>query len=255
MKSRERGAEITETAKSGKSGCGESGKRSGIKRRSSKNTREKAERSGMADKDLRRMNHGGLIEIIYALQNDENTLRKEIDDLRRQRDDKLIRLNQAGSIAEAALSLNHIFEDAQNASRQYLDSIAALNARGEEQANEIVEKARQQAEEVKKEAQEQARITGEEAENKHEEARKVLVNAQEQAKKAQEEIQEIRAIAHEQAEQVLKEAQEEADKSLAEANEQAQKVQKDTKHHAQNEQAEAKAQAGSIQKAAEEAAA
>ncbi|MCD7960056.1 MAG: hypothetical protein LUF89_11470 [Ruminococcus sp.] len=66
----------------------------------------------MAEKELRRMNRTELIEIIYALQQNKKTLREENEKLRRQLKEKLLRMENAGSIAEAALSLHHIFEDA-----------------------------------------------------------------------------------------------------------------------------------------------
>lgn len=85
----------------------------------------------MADKELRGMNRTELIEIIYALQQEERTLRAENEQLHRQLEDRTLRMEKAGSIAEAALSLNHIFEDAEAATRQYLDSLKALNESAE----------------------------------------------------------------------------------------------------------------------------
>lgn len=96
----------------------------------------------MADKELRKMNRTELIEIIYALQQNEKALREENGDLRRKLDDRRIRMEKAGSIAEAALSLNHVFEDAQNAAEQYCQSIADAGA----QAEQILADARAQAE-------------------------------------------------------------------------------------------------------------
>ncbi len=107
----------------------------------------------MADKELRRMNRTELIEIIYALQQNENNLRTENEELKEQLDDKAIRIEQAGSIAEAALSLNHIFEDAQRAAEQY--SLSLQDAYG--QADEIIEQARAEAEQIRAQARAEAR--------------------------------------------------------------------------------------------------
>ncbi len=107
----------------------------------------------MADKELRRMNRTELIEIIYALQQNENNLRTENEELKEQLDDKAIRIERAGSIAEAALSLNHIFEDAQSAAEQY--SYSLQSAYG--QADEIVAAARAEADQIITQAQAQAR--------------------------------------------------------------------------------------------------
>ncbi len=69
------------------------------------------------------MSRSELIEVIYALEQDNQSLQKENEKLRAELDDKDIRIATSGSIAEAALSLNHIFEDAQAAADQYLNSI------------------------------------------------------------------------------------------------------------------------------------
>lgn len=82
----------------------------------------------MADKELWKMNRTELIEITYVLQQNERMLREENTHLRKWLDDKLLCLDQAGSIAEAALLVNHIFEDAQQAAKQYPDSVQYANA-------------------------------------------------------------------------------------------------------------------------------
>ncbi|MCD8329747.1 MAG: hypothetical protein LUC27_03535, partial [Lachnospiraceae bacterium] len=94
-----------------------------------------------AEKDLRRMNRTELIEIIYALQQNEKTLRAENEELQRQLDDKLLRIEKAGSIAEAAVGLNHIFEDAEAAARQYLDSVKQRDSEAEQRQAEAGEQA------------------------------------------------------------------------------------------------------------------
>ena len=71
----------------------------------------------MAEKELRRMSRPELIEIIYALKSNEESLQKK----------------NAGFIAEAALQLNDIFSTAQAAADDYLTSIKAANVSMEEE--------------------------------------------------------------------------------------------------------------------------
>ncbi|MCD7758045.1 MAG: hypothetical protein LUH45_07730 [Clostridiales bacterium] len=106
----------------------------------------------MADKELRKMNRTELIEIIYALQQNERALREENERLQAQLDDKVLRIEKAGSIAEAALSLNRIFEDAEQAALQYLTSIREAN----DSAEQILEDARREAETILAQAKEKA---------------------------------------------------------------------------------------------------
>lgn len=79
----------------------------------------------MTDKELRRMGRGDLIEIIYQYQKREQELMEENAALQRRLEDRRINIEKAGSIAEAALYLNHIFESAQAAADHYLEEVRA----------------------------------------------------------------------------------------------------------------------------------
>lgn len=48
-----------------------------------------------------------------------------------------IKINQAGSIAEASLQLNQVFEAAQQAAEQYLENIRSLSGRQEQVCQQI----------------------------------------------------------------------------------------------------------------------
>ena len=87
----------------------------------------------MAEKELRRMSRPELIEIIYALKSNEESLQKKNAHLEEQLNDRTIQISEAGSIAEAALQLNDIFSTAQAAADDYLTSIKAANVSMEEE--------------------------------------------------------------------------------------------------------------------------
>lgn len=57
------------------------------------------------------------------------TLRKELEEAQRALKNRELVINEAGSIAVAALQLNGIFEAAQAASQQYIENIRSLNER------------------------------------------------------------------------------------------------------------------------------
>ena len=65
------------------------------------------------------------LHLNYALKQHEEELERQNAKLRRQLADRTLRLEQVGSIAEAALSLNRVFEAAQAAADQYLESVKA----------------------------------------------------------------------------------------------------------------------------------
>ena len=89
---------------------------------------KKAGMQSMTDKELRHLSRAELIDIIYELQKQNQAAAEEIEQLREALDEKELRLANAGSIAEAALSLNGVFEAAQAAADQYLLSVRALQA-------------------------------------------------------------------------------------------------------------------------------
>lgn len=77
----------------------------------------------MARKELRRMRRSELIEIIYELKHELGKVEKEKADLEEELKHRKIKIENAGSIAEAALCLNDIFSVAQAAADDYLNAI------------------------------------------------------------------------------------------------------------------------------------
>ncbi len=83
----------------------------------------------MAQKELRRMNRVELIEIIYALEQNEEELKQENQELRKKLEERKVVVENAGFIAEAVAGLNHIFDTAQRTADDYLASVAAVKER------------------------------------------------------------------------------------------------------------------------------
>lgn len=79
----------------------------------------------MTDKELKRLKRVDLLELLIAQSRENERLRKELEETRRELETKELKLEQAGSIAEAALQLNGVFEAAQAAADQYLLSVKA----------------------------------------------------------------------------------------------------------------------------------
>lgn len=79
----------------------------------------------MTDKEFKRLSRADLIDIIYELQRQKEAAEAQAEQLRQRLDEKEIRIAKAGSIAEAALQINGIFEAAQAVADQYLTSVRA----------------------------------------------------------------------------------------------------------------------------------
>ena len=67
----------------------------------------------MTDKDLKRLRRDELLEILIAQSKKMDQMQAELDAARAALDSREILLREAGSIAEAALRINGVFEAAQ----------------------------------------------------------------------------------------------------------------------------------------------
>lgn len=110
----------------------------------------------MAGKELRHMSRGELIDVIYALKKQQEELAAENKELRQQLSQRELKLQKAGSIAEAAMSLNQVFEAAQQAADQYLQAVYANCGDAEETAKGILADANAQAQKTLEEARHQS---------------------------------------------------------------------------------------------------
>ena len=81
----------------------------------------------MTDKDLKRLRRDELLEILIAQSKKRNQMQAELDAARAALDSREILLREAGSIAEAALRINGVFEAAQAAAQQYLENIRRMS--------------------------------------------------------------------------------------------------------------------------------
>ena len=120
----------------------------------------------MTDKEFRKMSRADLVQIIYRLQQREEELQGEIVSLNEQLNDRRCLIENAGSIADASLSLNRVMESAQAAADQYIEAVRTMCAGAEEKARTIIDdanqesvqiilKAKQEASEIRREAEEE----------------------------------------------------------------------------------------------------
>ena len=76
-------------------------------------------------RELKKLSRTELLEMLLDVTRENDILKAENEELKARMEDRRIRLEESGSIAEAALKLNGIFEAAQKAADQYLDSVRA----------------------------------------------------------------------------------------------------------------------------------
>mgnify|MGYP006893096642 CR=1 FL=1 len=109
----------------------------------------------MTDQELRRLSRADLIDIIYTLQQQKEQAEQQLAQAQAQLQDRQLRLANAGSIAEAALSLNGVFDAAQ-AADQYLQAVRTSAAETQAQKEQILADAERQAKEIVDTAERQA---------------------------------------------------------------------------------------------------
>ena len=106
----------------------------------------------MTDREFKRLKRADLIEIIYRLQENEVRYKEAISRMRQQLEDKHTKIETAGSIAEAALSLSNVFDAAQDAADRYLADIQRMHA----EAAQVLEAAKAEASQILTAAREEA---------------------------------------------------------------------------------------------------
>lgn len=110
----------------------------------------------MKKTELQKMNRLELIEIIYALQQEEKILEEEKKKLEDTIANWTVQTEEAGSIAEAAIKISGVFEAAQTAANQYLKHFRKENAQAETQISNLVESTKREQAQLLTQAREQA---------------------------------------------------------------------------------------------------
>ena len=77
----------------------------------------------MTAKDLKKLSRKELIELLIRQTKEMDQLKADLADKVKKLEDRDMRIQKAGSIAEAAMNLSGIFEAAQQAADEYLSQI------------------------------------------------------------------------------------------------------------------------------------
>lgn len=106
----------------------------------------------MTDKELKKLNRAELLEMLIAEVSEVERLNEENAELKKRLEDKELAVTRAGSIAEASIQLNGVFEAAQAAAEQYLLNVRQLEAKcdqmradAQKEADDIVARANEKA--------------------------------------------------------------------------------------------------------------
>ncbi len=132
----------------------------------------------MKEKELRRMSRGELLQLlidrtreIEHLQTQLSQAQGEFAHTRAELADRSIAIEKAGSIAEAAIRVNKVFEDAQKAADDYLNGIRRLRQEQEKTCEKLIDEAKKKAEEIIAQAREKGEKMEQETQRRCEEMR------------------------------------------------------------------------------------
>lgn len=105
------------------------------------------------NQELKKLSRQNLLELLIEQCEENDRLKQELEAARKKMEDRRIPLEQAGSIAEASLQLNGVFEAAQKAADQYLENIRAVYDRQQEDCARLEEENRAICEQKKAETE------------------------------------------------------------------------------------------------------
>lgn len=134
------------------------------------------------EKDVKRLRRADLLELLVEMSKENDALKEELAAARAELDERALKMEHVGTMAEASLALGDVFAAADAACVQYLEGVRL--AYGEKDA-EAQTDALAEAERIVAAAKEEARIlvalaeeNAEKAERKaHKRARKIIAAA------------------------------------------------------------------------------
>ena len=86
----------------------------------------------MTDKELKKLTRAELLEMLLIQSKEKRLLEEKLQEAEKKLEEREIMVAEAGSIAEAALKLNGVFEAVQQAADQYLENVKRLAEKGSE---------------------------------------------------------------------------------------------------------------------------
>lgn len=104
----------------------------------------------MTNEELKKLSRKDLLELLVAQGREQEKLQAELEQAKKDLREQELHIEQAGSIAEAALQVNGVFEAAQAAAQQYLYNIKQRTAQTEEDCALREEESRRKAEEAQR---------------------------------------------------------------------------------------------------------
>ena len=107
----------------------------------------------MTERELRRLSRTDLLELLLTQRKENEQLRCILDETQAQLADRTIKIDQAGSIAEASLQLSGIFNAAQDSCQHYIENSKLLSERQSKVCQQMEEETKEKCDRMVAEAE------------------------------------------------------------------------------------------------------
>ena len=112
----------------------------------------------MTDQELRKLSRQELLTLLVAVSRERDALREELDTANAALANRQLQIAEAGTLAEAALRLNGVFDAAQAAAQQYLDNARARTEQTEQRCAARDEECRRRCLAMEQEARRRVEV-------------------------------------------------------------------------------------------------
>lgn len=106
----------------------------------------------MTDKELKKLSRGELLELLLMQTREAELLRMQLDEAKKQLQNRELRLREVGNIADATLAINGVMESAQKAAEQYLENIRRMEEETKARCEKLLIDATNEADKIRHEA-------------------------------------------------------------------------------------------------------
>lgn len=111
----------------------------------------------MKERELKHLSRAELLELLLAQTKENERLSAELEQAQSELADRRLRLQEAGSLAQAAIEINGVMEAAQAAAQQYLENICLMEEETRQQCEQMLADAEKKAARVRQDLLKDAR--------------------------------------------------------------------------------------------------
>lgn len=119
----------------------------------------------MTDRELKKLHRRDLLELLIQQAEENEKLQSRVDLLSAQLQSRNINLSKAGSIAEAVVQVNEVFQRADKIAEEYLENVRLLCERQEETCARMERECQEKCDAMLEEAEKQCAAKKKEAED------------------------------------------------------------------------------------------